>query len=290
MTAGERLRAAIEAERPLQMAGAVNAYFALLARRAGFEAIYLSGAGVANHSLGLPDLGVANLGDIVTDAARITAAVDLPLLVDIDTGWGHALTIDRAVTELERIGAAGVQIEDQAGIKRCGHRPGKSVVETAEMLERIRAAVAARRSDSFVVVARTDARAVEGLEAAVARGVAYAAAGADVLFAEAPHSADELAAFVRAVDIPVLANLTEFGVTPILSIEELREAGVGIALYPLSAARAAARAAEAVFRAIREQGDQRGVLETMQTRDELYEVLDYLRFERIVDAVNEQGR
>jgi methylisocitrate lyase len=290
MTAGERLRAAIEAERPLQMAGAVNAYFALLARRAGFEAIYLSGAGVANHSLGLPDLGVANLGDIVTDAARITAAVDLPLLVDIDTGWGHALTIDRAVTELERIGAAGVQIEDQAGIKRCGHRPGKSVVETAEMLERIRAAVAARRSDSFVVVARTDARAVEGLEAAVARGVAYAAAGADVLFAEAPHSADELAAFVRAVDIPVLANLTEFGVTPILSLEELREAGVGIALYPLSAARAAARAAEAVFRAIREQGDQRGVLETMQTRDELYEVLDYLRFERIVDAVNEQGR
>jgi methylisocitrate lyase len=290
MTAGERLRAAIEAERPLQMAGAVNAYFALLARRAGFEAIYLSGAGVANHSLGLPDLGVANLGDIVTDAARITAAVDLPLLVDIDTGWGHALTIDRAVTELERIGAAGVQIEDQAGIKRCGHRPGKSVVETAEMLERIRAAVAARRSDSFVVVARTDARAVEGLEAAVARGVAYAAAGADVLFAEAPHSADELAAFVRAVDIPVLANLTEFGVTPILSLEELREAGVGIALYPLSAARAAARAAEAVFRAIREQGDQRGVLETMQTRDELYEVLDYLRFELIVDAVNEQGR
>jgi methylisocitrate lyase len=290
MTAGERLRAAIEAERPLQMAGAVNAYFALLARRAGFEAIYLSGAGVANHSLGLPDLGVANLGDIVTDAARITAAVDLPLLVDIDTGWGHALTIDRAVTELERIGAAGVQIEDQAGIKRCGHRPGKSVVETAEMLERIRAAVAARRSDSFVVVARTDARAVEGLEAAVARGVAYAAAGADVLFAEAPHSADELAAFVRAVDIPVLANLTEFGVTPILSLEELREEGVGIALYPLSAARAAARAAEAVFRAIREQGDQRGVLETMQTRDELYEVLDYLRFERIVDAVNEQGR
>jgi methylisocitrate lyase len=290
MTAGERLRAAIEAERPLQMAGAVNAYFALLARRAGFEAIYLSGAGVANHSLGLPDLGVANLGDIVTDAARLTAAVDLPLLVDIDTGWGHALTIDRAVTELERIGAAGVQIEDQAGIKRCGHRPGKSVVETAEMLERIRAAVAARRSDSFVVVARTDARAVEGLEAAVARGVAYAAAGADVLFAEAPHSADELAAFVRAVDIPVLANLTEFGVTPILSLEELREVGVGIALYPLSAARAAARAAEAVFRAIREQGDQRGVLETMQTRDELYEVLDYLRFERIVDAVNEQGR
>jgi methylisocitrate lyase len=272
------------------MAGAVNSYFAFLARRAGFEAIYLSGAGVANHSLGLPDLGVANLGDIVTDAARITAAVDLPLLVDIDTGWGHALTIDRAVTELERIGAAGVQIEDQAGIKRCGHRPGKSVVETAEMLERIRAAVAARRSDSFVVVARTDARAVEGLEAAVARGVAYAAAGADVLFAEAPHSADELAAFVRAVDIPVLANLTEFGVTPILSLEELREAGVGIALYPLSAARAAARAAEAVFRAIREQGDQRGVLETMQTRDELYEVLDYLRFERIVDAVNEQGR
>jgi methylisocitrate lyase len=289
VTSGEQLRTAIEAERPLQVVGAVNAYYAMLAERAGFRALYLSGAGVANHSLGLPDLGLTSLGDVVTDAARITGAVDLPLLVDIDTGWGHALTIDRAVKELERVGVAGVQIEDQAGAKRCGHRPGKAVVETSEMVERIRASLGARRDPSFVIVARTDARAVEGLDAAVERAVAYAEAGADVIFAEAPESAAELRAFTDALTVPVLANITEFGVTPLLTLDELRDAGVGLALYPLSAARAAARAAESVYRAIRADGGQARVLESMQTRDELYEVLDYLRYERAIDAVREDA-
>jgi methylisocitrate lyase len=289
VTAGARLRAAMEAEQPLQVVGAVNAYCAMLARRAGFRALYLSGAGVANHSLGLPDLGLTNLGDVLTDAARIMGAVDLPLLVDIDTGWGHASTIDRAVRELERSGAAGVQIEDQAGAKRCGHRPGKAVVEASEMVERVRAATAARADGSFVVVARTDARAVEGLDAAVERAVAYAEAGADVVFAEAPSSAEELRAFTAAVPTPVLANITEFGVTPLLGLDELREAGVAIALYPLSAARAAARAAELVYHAIRMEGTQSHVLDSMQTRDELYEVLDYLRFEQALGAVREES-
>jgi methylisocitrate lyase len=288
VSAGTRLREAMAAERPLQVPGVVNAYAAMLARRAGFRALYLSGAGVANHSLGLPDLGLTNLGDVLTDAARITGAVDLPLLVDIDTGWGHAFTIDRAVRELEQVGVAGVQIEDQAGAKRCGHRPNKAVVDASEMVERLRAATGARADDGFVVVARTDARAVEGLERAVERAVAYANAGADVIFAEAPESADELRAFTAAVDVPVLANITEFGLTPLLSLDELRDAGVAIALYPLSAARAAARAAETVFAAIRADGTQAGVLDAMQTRDELYDVLDYLRFERALDAVREE--
>lgn len=285
MSGGAKLRAALAEERPLQMAGAINAYAAMLAQRAGFRALYVSGAGVANHSLGLPDLAVTSLGDVVTDTARITAAVDLPVLVDIDTGWGHALTIGRAVRELERAGAAGVQIEDQAGAKRCGHRPGKEVVETAEMLERIRAVTAARSDEAFVLVARTDARAVEGLDAAVERAVAYAEAGADVIFAEAPASVDELRAFTAALEVPVLANITEFGMTPLFSLDELRKAGVGVALYPLSASRAAARATAEVFRTIRESGTQAPVIERMQTRDELYEVLDYLRYERAIDEV-----
>jgi methylisocitrate lyase len=289
LTPGERLRAAIDAEHPLQVAGAVNAYFAKLAERAGFRALYLSGAGVANHSLGLPDLGLTSLGDVVTDAARITGAVELPLLVDIDTGWGHALTIDRAVKELERVGVAGVQIEDQAGAKRCGHRPGKEVVEPGEMVERVRAAVGARRDGAFVIVARTDALAVEGLDAAIKRAVGYADAGADVIFAEAPESLDDLAAFARALSVPVLANITEFGVTPLLTLAELRDAGVGLALYPLSAARAAARAAETVYGAIRRHGGQAAVLDAMQTRDELYDVLDYLGYERAIDAVREEA-
>lgn len=288
MTAGARLRAALQAERPLQMAGAVNAYAAMLARRAGFRALYLSGAGVANHSLGLPDLGLTTLGDVAVDAGRITRAVDLPLLVDIDTGWGHAFTIDRAVRELESIGVAGVQIEDQAGAKRCGHRPNKAVVETGDMVERIRAATGARRDPAFVIVARTDARAVEGLEPALARALAYAEAGADVIFAEAPESAGELRAFTEALDVPVLANITEFGMTPLLTLDELRDAGVAIALYPLSAARAAARATAATYEAIRTHGTQSGMLGAMQTRDELYEVLDYLRYEHALDAVREE--
>jgi methylisocitrate lyase len=278
----------MEAERPLQIVGAVNAHSAMLARRSGFRALYLSGAGVANHSLGLPDLGVTNLGDVLTDAGRITRAVDLPLLVDIDTGWGHAFTVDRAVRELESVGVAGVQIEDQAGAKRCGHRPNKAVVETSEMVERLRAAAGARSDESFVLVARTDARAVEGLDQAVERALAYAEAGADVIFAEAPESADELRTFTAALDVPVLANITEFGLTPLLSLPDLQDAGVGIALYPLSAARAAARAAQTVYSTIRADGTQAAVLDTMQTRDELYDVLDYLRFEHALDALREE--
>jgi len=273
-----RLRAALAAERPLQVAGAINAYAARLAERAGFRALYLSGAGVANHSLGLPDLGMIQLADVLTDAARITAATDLPLLVDIDTGWGHELTIARAVRELERAGAAAVQIEDQVGAKRCGHRPGKELVPVAEMVARVRAAVGAR--SELLVVARTDAT---ELEDAIARGRAYREAGADVIFAEALRTLDDVASVTAALDVPVLVNLTEFGLTPLFSLDELRDAGVAIALYPLSASRAAARASERVYETIRRDGTQAGALDAMQTRDELYEVLDYLRYERALD-------
>jgi methylisocitrate lyase len=277
---GARLRAAIDAERPLQIVGAINAYAAMQAERAGFRALYLSGAGVANHSLGLPDLGITSLGDVLTDVRRITAATDLPLLVDIDTGWGHAFTIERAVREVERAGAAGVQIEDQVSAKRCGHRPNKQVVEPEEMVDRIASAVAARRDPSFVVVARTDA------EDTALRALAYEAAGADVIFVEAQTTLDDYRRVVKAVAVPVLANLTEFGVTPLFTLDELRDAGVAIALYPLSASRAAARAAERVYEAIRRDRTQKRAVPDMQTRDELYEVLDYLRFERALDELN----
>jgi methylisocitrate lyase len=278
--AGARLRAAIDAERPLQVVGATNAYAAKLAERAGFRALYLSGAGVANHSLGLPDLGIIQLGDVLTDARRITAATELPLLVDIDTGWGHAFTIDRAVRELERAGVAAVQIEDQAGAKRCGHRPGKDLVEPEEMIDRVRAAVAAR--DEVLIVARTDAATIDD---AIERGRAYAEAGADVVFAEARTSLADYARVTSELATPVLANITEFGVTPLFTLAELRAAGVAIVLYPLSASRAAARASERVYMAIRRDGTQAGVLDEMQTRDELYDVLDYLRFERALDEL-----
>ena len=274
------LREAIEAERPLQVVGAVNAYAAKLAERAGFRALYLSGAGVANHSLGLPDLGVIQLGDVLVDAARITVATRLPLVVDIDTGWGHAFTIERAVRELERAGAAAVQIEDQAGAKRCGHRPGKEIVDAPEMVARLHAAVAARMD--MLIVARTDAGTADE---AVERSVAYERAGADVIFPEALQTLDDYARVVGAVNVPVLANITEFGVTPLFTRDELRDAGVAIVLYPLSASRAAARASERVYEAIRRDGTQQGVLEQMQTRDELYDVLDYLRFERTLDEL-----
>jgi methylisocitrate lyase len=275
-----RLQAALDAERPLQVAGAINAYAAKLAERAGFRALYLSGAGVANHSLGLPDLAVIQLADVLTDAARITAATDLPLLVDIDTGWGHAFMIERAVRELERAGVAAVQIEDQVNAKRCGHRPGKELVEAEEMVARVRAAVRARAE--LAVVARTDAGSVDET---IARGQAYAAAGADVVFAEALRSLDDVKRVTAALDVPVLVNLTEFGLTPLWTLDELREAGVAVALYPLSASRAAAQASERVYRMIREQGTQAGAVGEMQTRDELYEVLDYLRFERELDEL-----
>ena len=261
-------------ERPLQVVGAVNAYAARLAERAGFRALYLSGAGVANHSLGLPDLGVIQLADVLADAARITAATDLPLLVDIDTGWGHEPVVARAVRELERAGVAAVQIEDQVGAKRCGHRPGKQLVEADEMAARVRAAVGAR--EELLVVARTDAPAVDET---IVRARAYVDAGADVVFAEALRSLDDVRRVTSALEAPVLVNLTEFGVTPLWTVDELRDAGVAVALYPLSASRAAARASERVYEAIRRDGSQSGVVETMQTRDELYEVLDYLRQE-----------
>ena len=265
-------------ERPLQVVGAVNAYAARLAERAGFRALYLSGAGVANHSLGLPDLGVIQLADVLTDAARITAATELPLLVDIDTGWGHAFTIGRAVRELERVGCAAVQIEDQVNAKRCGHRPGKQLVEPEEMVSRVRAAVAAR--GELLVVARTDAGSVEET---IERGRAYAAAGADVVFAEAMRSLDDVRRVTDAVAAPVLVNLTEFGLTPLWTLEELRAVGVAVALYPLSASRAAARATARVYDVIRRDGSQAAAVGEMQTRDELYEVLDYLAYERALD-------
>ncbi len=280
MTAAARLREAMAAERPLQVVGAINAYAAKLAERAGFRALYLSGAGVANHSLGVPDLGIIHLGDVVTDASRIAAATELPLLVDIDTGWGHAFTIGRAVRELERAGVAAVQIEDQAGAKRCGHRPGKELVETGEMVDRVRAAVQARHD--LLVVARTDSLTTDD---AVERSRAYADAGADVIFAEALRTLEDYRHVTEAVDVPVLANITEFGVTPLFTRDELGEAGVAIVLYPLAASRAAARASQLVYETIRSEGSQRAVLPQMQTRDELYEVLDYLRFERALDEL-----
>jgi methylisocitrate lyase len=280
VSAPARLRAALEAERPLQVVGATNAYAALLAERAGFRALYLSGAGVANQSLGLPDLGVIQLADVLADAARITAATELPLLVDVDTGWGHELTIARAVRELERAGVAAVQIEDQVGAKRCGHRPGKELVEADEMVERVRAAVGAR--NDLLVVARTDSLTTDD---AVERSRAYADAGADVIFAEALRTLEDYRRVTEAVDVPVLANITEFGVTPLFTRDGLREAGVAIVLYPLSAARAVARASERVYETIRSEGTQEPVLGDMQTRDELYEVLDYLRFERALDEL-----
>ena len=278
MTPAARFLRALADERPLQVVGAINAYAAKLAERAGFRAVYLSGAGVANHSLGLPDLGVIQLADVLTDAARITAATALPLLVDIDTGWGHAFTIARAVRELERVGCAAVQIEDQVNAKRCGHRPGKQLVETEEMVARVRAAVAAR--DELLIVARTDAGAVEET---IERGRAYAAAGADVVFAEAMRSLEDVRRVTDALAVPVLVNLTEFGLTPLWTLEELREAGVAVVLYPLSASRAAARATAGVYDTIRREGTQAETVGEMQTRDELYDVLDYLAYERTLD-------
>ncbi len=282
---GARLRAAVEAERPLQVVGAINAYSALLAERCGFRALYLSGAGVANASFGLPDLGLTTLNDVCEDVRRITGATDLPLLVDADTGWGQAFMIGRTVRELGRAGAAGLHLEDQVQAKRCGHRPGKALVSTQEMCDRIKAAVDGRRDDAFVIMARTDAHASEGAQAALERARAYAAAGADMIFAEALHTLEEYRAFTGALDVPVLANITEFGRTPLLSVAELRAAGVGLVLYPLSAFRAMSAAALAVYGAIREQGTQKDVLGRMQTRDELYEVLGYHEYERKLDEL-----
>jgi methylisocitrate lyase len=282
-SAGDRLWKALDAERPLQVVGTVNAFSALLAERAGFRAIYLSGAGVANASFGFPDLGITSLNDVCEDVRRIAGATQIPLLVDADTGWGQAFMIARTVRDLTRAGAAGLHIEDQVQAKRCGHRPGKALVSSEEMCDRVKAAVDARPDDRFVIMARTDAHAVEGQQAAVDRAMAYVEAGADMIFAEALQSLEEYREFTTAVGVPVLANITEFGKTPLFTTEELREAGVRLALYPLSAFRAMSRAAIEVYGALRRDGTQKAVVDGMQTRTELYDVLGYHEYERKLD-------
>ena len=269
---GSRFRAALAAERPLQIAGALNAYAALLAQRAGYRALYLSGAGVANHSCGIPDIGDTTLADVLIDTRRIAQRVPLPLLVDIDTGWENPTA---TVREIAAAGAAAVHLEDQIPAKLCGHLPGKQLVSTAEMCARVRAAVAGKPDSAFVVMARTDAAAVEGLPAALARAQAYVAAGADMIFAEALRTLDDYRAFTSALPVPVLANLTEFGQTPCFTLDELRTAGLALALYPLSASRAAAAASLEVYATIRQTGTQQSVVGKMQTRTDLYDILGY---------------
>jgi methylisocitrate lyase len=285
ITAGARLRAAVAQERPLQVVGAINAYAALLAQRAGFRALYLSGAGVANASFGLPDLGITSLNDVCEDVRRIAAATELPLLVDADTGWGTAFNIARTTRELTRAGAGGMHLEDQVQAKRCGHRPGKALVAASEMVDRIKAAVDGRTDHSYVVMARTDAHAVEGQSAAIERATRYVEAGADMIFAEALTTLEEYRQFTRTVSVPVLANITEFGKTPLFSVAELAEAGVGLVLYPLSAFRAMSQAAIQAYATIRKDGTQRSLVGSMQTRAELYDVLGYHAYEGKLDEL-----
>lgn len=284
-TAGQRFRDAVEREHPLQVVGAVNAYAAILAEHSGFQALYLSGGGVAACSCGVPDLGITTLEDVLIDVRRITDASDLPLLVDIDTGWGGAFNIARAVRSLEKAGAGAVHLEDQVQQKRCGHRPNKAIVSQEEMVDRIRAAVDARHDASFVIMARTDALAVEGLDAAIERAVACVEAGADMIFPEAMTDLSMYRRFADATGVPVLANITEFGATELYDVETLREAGVGLVLYPLSAFRAMSQAALGVYEAIRRDGSQRNVVERMQTRADLYAHLGYHRFEEKLDRL-----
>ena len=290
LSAGQRFRSALAAEQPLQIIGTINANHALLAQRAGYRAIYLSGGGVAAGSLGLPDLGINTLDDVLVDVRRITDVSDLPLMVDIDTGFGpSAFNIARTIKSLIKFGAAACHIEDQVGAKRCGHRPGKEIVSTQEMADRVKAAADARSDESFYLVARTDALASEGLEAALERAQACVDAGADAIFAEAVTDLDTYAAFTRTLKVPVLANITEFGQTPLFSVEELQGVGVGMVLYPLSAFRAMNKAAEAVYTAIRRDGHQRNVLDTMQTREELYDRIGYHEFEQHLDLLFRQN-
>jgi methylisocitrate lyase len=290
-SAGERFRAALAAERPLQVPGTICAYHALLAERSGFRAIYLSGGGVAAGSLGLPDLGISNLDDVLTDVRRITDVCALPLLVDADTGFGaSAFNIGRTVKSLIKAGAAAMHIEDQVGAKRCGHRPGKELVAAAEMVDRIKAAVDARSDSAFVVMARTDALAVEGLDAAIERARACVEAGADMIFPEAITELGMYRRFADAVGVPVLANLTEFGKTPLFTLDEVAGAGVALALYPLSAFRAMNQAALDVYRTLRHDGTQKASVPSMQTRDELYDFLGYHRYEQKLDALFRQRK
>jgi len=282
---GTKFRAAVEAEKPLQVAGAINAYTARMAERVGFKALYLSGGGVAANSLGMPDLGISTLEDVLIDVRRITDITTLPLLVDIDTGWGSAFNIARTIRSMIKAGAAAVHLEDQVGAKRCGHRPGKEVVAKAEMVDRIKAAVDARLDPSFVIMARTDALAVEGVAAAIERAVAYVEAGADMIF---PEAVTELAMYKRfrsAVNVPILANITEFGQTPLFTTEELRSANVDIVLYCCSAYRAMNAAALNVYRTVRREGTQKSIVPLMQTRAELYDFLGYHDYEKKLDAL-----
>ena len=287
--AGELFREALAAESPLQIVGAINANHALLAERAGYRAIYLSGGGVAAGSLGLPDLGISTLEDVLVDVRRIVNVCKLPLLVDIDTGFGpSAFNIARTITSLIAAGAAAAHIEDQVGAKRCGHRPNKELVSKAEMVDRVRAAVDARGDNSFVIMARTDAIAVEGMDAAIDRARAYVEAGADAIFPEAIRDLDSYKKFTDALSVPVLANITEFGLTPLFSTTELKSAGVEMALYPLSAFRAMNKAAENVYEVIRREGTQKSVLDSMQTREELYERINYYEYEKSLDKFSQE--
>ncbi len=290
LTAGTRFRRALQDNKPLQVVGTVNAYCAMMAEQIGHQAIYLSGAGVANASYGLPDLGMTGLEDVLQDVRRITGATQLPLLVDIDTGWGGAFNIARTVKEMIRAGAAAVHIEDQVAQKRCGHRPNKEIVSLGEMVDRVKAAVDARTDDSFFIMARTDAFAQEGLEKAVERAQACVEAGADGIFAEAINEEQHYRAFRAALNAPLLANITEFGQTLLYNKNDLAAWGVDIVLYPLSAFRAMNRAAEQVYTAILEKGDQKGVVDSMQTRMELYDYLGYHDYEQKLDALFAQGK
>ncbi len=282
---GSRFRLALTEEKPLQIVGAINAFTALMAEQIGFHAIYLSGAGVANASYGIPDLGMTSMNDVEIDIRRITSVTSLPLLVDADTGWGHAFSIARTVRAFTAAGAAGIHMEDQQAAKRCGHRPGKALVEPEEMADRIRAAIDAKTDPEFVVMARTDALASEGLEAAIDRAQLYVKAGADMIFAEAVTDPSQYRAFTSALSVPVLANMTEFGKTPLMTIDDLAELGIAMVLYPLSAFRAMNAAAENVYQTIRDQGSQLSALGTMQTRDRLYEILRYHDYEKKLDQL-----
>jgi len=285
MTPGLLFKKAIEAERPLQVIGAINAYHAKLAEKTGYKAIYLSGGGVAAGSLGVPDLGISTLEDVLIDIRRITDSSSLPLLVDVDTGFGGAFNIARTIRSVEKSGAAAVHIEDQIQAKRCGHRPNKSIVSQNEMVDRIKSAVDAKNDENFVIMARTDALAVEGLQSAIDRACACVEAGADMIFPEAINDLDTYKKFTKSVDVPVLANITEFGATPLFSLDELNSVGIAIALYPLSAFRAMNKAALNIYKGLREEGTQKNLVEQMQTREELYEFLDYHEYEKKLDQL-----
>lgn len=290
MSAGKKFRQALVNNKPLQIVGTINAYAAMMAKQIGHQAIYLSGGGVANASYGLPDLGITSLNDVLVDVQRISSACDLPLLVDIDTGWGGAFNIAKTIRDMEKAGAAAVHMEDQVAQKRCGHRPNKEIVSTEEMVDRIKAAVDARTDADFFIMARTDAFAQEGLDAAIERALAYVAAGADGIFAEAVQTEAHYRAFSKALNVPILANITEFGQTELWNKKQLGEWGAAMVLYPLSAFRAMNKAAENVYQSILENGDQKTVVNTMQTRAELYDYLAYHDYEKKLDALFAEGK